>query len=125
MNKNTVWAIVLSTVVIFVSYFVLPLIFPSLRPVDSQAIEATADSEENVENQVEELELNATDTAIAEADVESENEPEVQIEEETITVVSFLNIKIWIQELVFRFLTMLIQKTELWLWRLELQITRL
>ncbi|MCR4632454.1 MAG: membrane protein insertase YidC [Treponema sp.] len=88
MNKNTVWAIVLSTVVIFVSYFVLPLIFPSLRPVDSQAIEATADLEENVENQVEELELNATDTAIAEASVESENEPEVQIEEETITVVT-------------------------------------
>ena len=45
MNKNTVWAIVLSTVVIFVSYFVLPLIFPSLRPVDSQAIEATAEAE--------------------------------------------------------------------------------
>ena len=88
MNKNTVWAIVLSTVVIFVSYFVLPLIFPSLRPVDSQAIEATADSEENVENQVEELELDATDTAIAEASVEFENEPEVQIEEETITVVT-------------------------------------
>ena len=88
MNKNTVWAIVLSTVVIFVSYFVLPLIFPSLRPVDSQAIEATAEAEENVENQVEEFELNATDTAIAEANVESENEPEVQIEEETITVVT-------------------------------------
>ena len=88
MNKNTVWAIVLSTVVIFVSYFVLPLIFPSLRPVDSQAIEATAEAEENVENQVEEFELNATDTAIAEASVESENEPEVQIEEETITVVT-------------------------------------
>ena len=85
MNKNTVWAIVLSTIVIFVSYFVLPMIFPSLRPVvnEETAVEVQAE-----ENQVEELELGTTDAAFGESEIAEAKEPEVQVAEETITVVT-------------------------------------
>ena len=73
MNKNTVWAIVLSTIVIFVSYFVLPMIFPSLRPVvnEETAVEVQAE-----ENQVEELELGTTDAAFGESEIVEAKEPE-------------------------------------------------
>ncbi|MBR1639139.1 MAG: membrane protein insertase YidC [Treponema sp.] len=86
MNKNTVWAIVLSTLVIFLSYFVLPLIFPSLRPVVEApaevAAEMEAEAENSGENQVAELELGLAE------EKDSVQEEEVKISEETITVLT-------------------------------------
>ena len=61
MDKNTIWAIVLSTVVIIASYLILPKFFPGLNPAFSRqntmATEETAVQTEAAEPQ--ELNLSA------------------------------------------------------------------
>ena len=80
MNKNTVWAIILSTLVIFLSYFILPLVFPSLRPITNTfpqiSSEAENVQEENDENNLDELELGLAEAREA-ADVIDESLSEV------------------------------------------------
>lgn len=51
MDKNTIWAIVLSTIVIIASYMLLPRFFPSMAPqkqvaTETEAVEETAEPEE-------------------------------------------------------------------------------
>ena len=88
MNKNTVLAIVLSTIVIFVSYFILPLIFPSLRPAANVPADdvAEARTEQEIlpkETQFDELELGIADE-IATEQIETVS----KITEETFTVLT-------------------------------------
>ncbi|MCH5293176.1 MAG: membrane protein insertase YidC [Treponema sp.] len=88
MNKNTVLAIVLSTIVIFVSYFILPLIFPSLRPAANVPADdvAEARTEQEIlpeETQFDELELGIADEIDAE-----QIETVSKITEETFTVLT-------------------------------------
>ena len=84
MNKNTVWAIILSTLVIFLSYFILPLVFPSLRPITNTFPQASSEvenvQEETGENNLDELEL-----GLAEASEAAEAIDE-SLSEETFTV---------------------------------------
>ena len=53
MDKNTIWAIVLSTVVIVASYLLLPRFFPGMRP-ENMVSQQTENAETN---DVEELSL--------------------------------------------------------------------
>ena len=60
MDKNTIWAIVLSTVVIIASYLILPKFFPGLNPAFGRQAEQT---QTELEDQTEpkELDLSAAD----------------------------------------------------------------
>ena len=65
MDKNTIWAIVLSTLVIIASYILLPIIFPSMRPeapVDTvEVVEEPA--ELSIENQLVEVDADEEESA--------------------------------------------------------------
>jgi len=87
VDKNTIWAIVLSTVVIIASYLVLPKFFPSMRPTAkvSQEVETTEVTEPA------ELDLSSTTDSvtseIAEATViEEETEAAETLVEKTYTI---------------------------------------
>lgn len=76
MDKNTIWAIVLSTVVIIASYLLLPIIFPSMAP------KMPVQNEEQIVEEPTELTIddtvisNESTLEVAEADeVEESNEP--------------------------------------------------
>ena len=59
MDKNTIWAIVLSTLVIIASYLILPKFFPGLNPaIGKQAVQTqSVETAEQAEPQ--ELDLSA------------------------------------------------------------------
>ena len=58
MDKNTIWAIVLSTLVIIASYLILPKFFPGLNPALGRQA-AQTQTEENTElSEPQELDLN-------------------------------------------------------------------
>lgn len=84
MDKNTIWAIVLSTVVIVASYLLLPRVFPGMRP-ENMVSQQTENAETN---DVEELSLeNDESTLVAEENKVMETAAdEAVIDEETITV---------------------------------------
>ena len=84
MDKNTIWAIVLSTVVIVASYLLLPRFFPGMRP-ENMVSQQTENAETN---DVEELSLeNDESTLVAEENKVMETAAdEAVIDEETITV---------------------------------------
>lgn len=69
MDKNTIWAIVLSTLVIIASYLILPKFFPGLNPAMGRQ---AAQTEENTElSEPQELDLSAMEenaAVFAEAD---------------------------------------------------------
>ena len=82
MDKNTIWAIVLSTVVIVASYLLLPRFFPGMRP-ENMVSQQTENAETN---DVEELSLeNDESTLVAEENKVMETAAdEAVIDEETI-----------------------------------------
>lgn len=51
MDKNTIWAIVLSTLVIIASYFLMPMIFPNAFPSPVAQTQTEQNSSTNSENQ--------------------------------------------------------------------------
>ncbi len=71
MDKNTIWAIVLSTVVIIASYLILPKFFPGLNPAFGRQAGSQVQTEETAEPQ----ELNLSDSIeVSAADETSLNE---------------------------------------------------
>ena len=74
MDKNTIWAIVLSTVVIIASYLILPKFFPGLNPAfGKQAAQNQTEQTESAEPQ--ELDLSGMEenaAVFAEADEAAE-----------------------------------------------------
>ena len=87
MDKNTVWAIVLSTLVIIATYFMMPKLFPSMARNNQNQV-ATENTEENVN--VEELSLETENEELSVSDKVENLESEEEIPEETITVVTDL-----------------------------------
>ena len=78
MDKNTIWAIVLSTVVIIASYLILPKFFPGLNPAFGKQA-ANTQTEEVAEPQELNLESSViSETSENEAFVDSEAEEEGQ-----------------------------------------------
>ncbi len=79
MDKNTIWAIVLSTIVIIASYLILPKFFPGLTPALSrQNVQTVEQTEETAEPQ----ELNLSENLeIAGVKESADSEAEVLVEE--------------------------------------------
>lgn len=88
MNKNTVLAIVLSTIVIFVSYFILPLIFPSLRPAVNVPADDVAEARTEQEILPEETQFDELELGIADEIANEQIETVSKITEETFTVLT-------------------------------------
>ena len=89
MDKNTIWAIVLSTLVIVGSYFLLPLVFGNKNaPAENQSTvevsseNQTVTSQNNAEVTQEEI---LTDSLFIE-DVENEEDSVVPAIEQKITI---------------------------------------
>ena len=79
MDKNTIWAIVLSTLVIIASYLILPKFFPGLAPMTrAQSLEA-----QNQTEAAEPKELDVSgiteNSAFAEAEVSEDAEEEKEV----------------------------------------------
>ena len=75
MDKNTIWAIVLSTLVIIASYLILPKFFPGLNPAIGKQAVQTQSVETAEQTEPQELDLSAMeeDAAVfADADAEVE-----------------------------------------------------
>ncbi|MCQ2601435.1 MAG: membrane protein insertase YidC [Treponema sp.] len=80
MDKNTIWAVVLSTVVIIASYMLLPMIFPSMRPTpDAVPTEVSIEEPVELSDQLAEAE----NTVAVEEEAETEEE---SVSEQTFTV---------------------------------------
>ncbi len=76
MDKNTIWAIVLSTLVIIASYLILPKFFPGLNPAFGRQTAQTEIEETAAEPQ--EFSLDTTAEEVSELSVASEIEDEDQ-----------------------------------------------
>ena len=76
MDKNTIWAIVLSTLVIIASYLILPKFFPGLNPaLGRQNVQNQTEQTESAEPQ--ELDLSGIEenaAVLADADEAAEEE---------------------------------------------------
>ena len=85
MDKNTIWAVVLSTVVIVASYVLLPMIFPSMRP-NQDAVQTEVSVEEPAE--LSEQIILADNSVVVKEETESaESEEEsISVEEQFFTV---------------------------------------
>ena len=88
MDKNTIWAIVLSTLVIIASYLILPKFFPGLNPAfGRQSAQAQTEQTENAE--VQELNLSGsqeTSSVFAETTEEEPAEGEAALTEQKYTI---------------------------------------
>ncbi len=84
MDKNTIWAIVLSTLVIIASYLILPKFFPGLNPAFGPQA-AQTQTEENV-TEPEEFSIETTETESSQLTVSSEIEETSDLAEETYTI---------------------------------------
>ena len=88
MDKNTIWAIVLSTVVIIASYLILPKFFPGLNPAfgrqaaNTQTEEVAEPQELNLESSV----ISETSENAAFADSEAEEEGQPALVEQKYTI---------------------------------------
>lgn len=83
MDKNTIIAIVLSTIVIIASYILLPKIFPSMAPVAQQNV-AKQETTQNSETEI--TDLNAENAfSVSSVEIEEE-ENSSEVEEQKITV---------------------------------------
>ena len=88
MDKNTIWAIVLSTVVIIASYLILPKFFPGLNPAfgrqaaNTQTEEVAEPQELNIESSV----ISETSENEAFADSEDEEEGQPALVEQKYTI---------------------------------------
>ena len=92
MDKNTIWAIVLSTLVIIASYLILPKFFPGLNPALGRQA-AQTQTEENTElSEPQELDLSAMEenaAVFADAEIaaeESEAEEQSTLVEQKYTI---------------------------------------
>ncbi len=89
MDKNTIWAIVLSTLVIIASYLILPKFFPGLNPalarqqIETQT-EETAEPEELDLSSINENASVFADAEIAEEETTDENQSALAEEKYTI-----------------------------------------
>ncbi len=73
MDKNTIWAIVLSTLVIVASYLILPKFFPGLNPAFGNQAAVQTETDESAEPQ--ELDLSSMEenaAVFADAEIEAE-----------------------------------------------------
>ena len=73
MDKNTIWAIVLSTLVIIASYLILPKFFPGLNPAFGNQATVQTETDESAEPQ--ELDLSSMEenaAVFADAEIEAE-----------------------------------------------------
>lgn len=92
MDKNTIWAIVLSTIVIIASYFVLPMVFPGLKPgfgnqqAQTESVAEPAELSLETENNTAIKEINPENQELAavESEDSSEEEKESLTEEKFI-----------------------------------------
>lgn len=86
MDKNTIWAIVLSTVVIIASYLVLPKFFPGLRPVPqapvTEEVETTEPSELDLSSKPAEL------ASISEIETSEDEEGQEKLVETTYKILT-------------------------------------
>ena len=88
MDKNTIWAIVLSTVVIIASYLILPKFFPGLNPAfgkqaaNTQTEEVAEPQELNLESSV----ISETSENAAFVDSEAEEEGQPALVEQKYTI---------------------------------------
>ena len=90
MDKNTIWAIVLSTLVIVGSYFLLPVIFGNKKNAQSQTttVEVSADTQAEAVQQAavtDSLFTDEEEQLIAQVE-ETEEEPEEAAVEKEITI---------------------------------------
>lgn len=87
MDKNTIWAIVLSTLVIIASYLILPKFFPGLAPMTrAQSLEAQNQTEAAEPKELDVSEITESST-FAEAEVSEEAEEEKEVlTEQTYTI---------------------------------------
>ena len=84
MDKNTIWAIVLSTLVIIASYLILPKFFPGLNPAMGRQAVQSEQIDESTEPQ--ELDLSSMEDAsvLAEADDSDFEASEVEADEKLV-----------------------------------------
>ncbi len=88
MDKNTIWAIVLSTVVIIASYLILPKFFPGLNPAfgrqaaNTQTEEVAEPQELNLESSV--ISETSENEAFADSEAEEEGQPALVEQKYTI-----------------------------------------
>ena len=88
MDKNTIWAIVLSTVVIIASYLILPKFFPGLNPAfgkqaaNTQTEEAAEPQELNLESSV--ISETSENEAFTDSEAEEEGQPALVEQKYTI-----------------------------------------
>lgn len=87
MNKNTIWFVISATLIILLSWVVLPAIFPSLR-VFGRSTETVAESTENPEseNSVQELEVAELSSFDADSTSSEDSEFDSSLVEQTFTV---------------------------------------
>lgn len=84
MDKNTIWAVVLSTVVIVASYMLLPMIFPSMRPANNaEQVEVAIEEPVELSEQIANLD---NSVIVAEEETDSEDEETAALSEQTFTV---------------------------------------
>lgn len=91
MDKNTIWAIVLSTLVIIASYLILPKFFPGLNPaIGKQAVQTqSVETAEQAEPQELDLSAMEEDAAVfddADAEVEESKNSQPVIAEQKYTI---------------------------------------
>ena len=90
MDKNTIWAIVLSTLVIIASYLILPKFFPGLNPAFGKQAAQTQTEESAEQAEPQELDLSSMeeDAAVfADAEAtESEEDSQPVIAEQKYTI---------------------------------------
>ena len=93
MDKNTIWAIVLSTLVIIASYLILPKFFPGLNPAFGKQAAQTKTEETAKQAEPQELDLSGIEeeaTVFADADgtdaEESEEDSQPVIAEQKYTI---------------------------------------
>lgn len=90
MDKNTIWAIVLSTLVIVASYLILPKFFPGLNPAFGNQATVQTETDESAEPQefdLSSMEENAAVFADAEIEAEeSESDDQPALVEQKYTI---------------------------------------
>lgn len=91
MDKNTIWAIVLSTIVIIGSYLILPVFFPSMAPVqNTQVAEEKIEIENDEINEI--ADLNTESLAISETTEETEEDESITSEEKFVITTNIAEI---------------------------------
>ena len=95
MDKNTIWAILLSTIVIIASYFVLPMVFPGLKlglgnqQSQTESVAEPAELSLENENKTAATEKKSENQELVEAEIENNSEEKKEsLKEEKFTIVT-------------------------------------